>query len=142
MSKQAESTECTACWPSSTPRPRSRGHVVASPSPYCAGLPGRITASSYNVAMPQRRIANTVSLAPTQCAAHAMPAPLRALLRTSQRIAARKRPYRGRVRAVSWALLRAVSQDTLMSLKVIYFQSIFIIDFLSKKNCFLCRNME
>ena len=46
--------------------------------------------------------------APARCAARAMPSPLPALLRASQRITARKRSYRGRVPraplAVSWAL--------------------------------------
>ena len=54
--------------------------------------------------MSRRRIANIVPLAPTRCAACALPAPLRALLRASQRIAACKQSYRGSVRAVSWAL--------------------------------------
>ena len=94
--------------------PGARAHAVSWPAQrrIVAGLHSRIAASRCRVAVPQRRIADTVLLTPARCAARAMPAPLGALLRASQRIASCKRSYRGRVRAVSWALLRAVSQDT------------------------------
>ena len=66
------------------PRPRTRGRVAACPAP-CRGCPaGRITAH-------RRRVAGPAAVS-WPCAAHA---PLRAVSRASQRIAVRKRSYRG-----------------------------------------------